>query len=102
MPSDITPVTLRDYIDIRLSSIEISLKEISITLNSLRDQSTRFLTRPEYEAKHEALDSKIHLLELNKATLEGKANQGSVIFTAIIAVGGIVLSIIALFKEFIK
>jgi len=102
MPSSSNPVSLREYIDLRLSSLDKRLEEIACILSALKDQSTRFISRPEYDIKHEALDNKIHLLELNKATLEGKASQGSLIFTAIIAIGGILLSIIALFKEFVR
>jgi hypothetical protein len=106
-------VPLRDYVDVRFTDIEkarvtaeaqlnMRLESMNEFRSSLKDQASTFLTRTEYEAKHDALESKIHVLQLDKATLEGKANQSALTFTTLISIGGILLSIIALLKEFMK
>ena len=106
-------VTLKDYIDMRFEEIEKARSQAFLSMDKrlegmnefraqLKDQTQLYLTRGEYEGKHEALDAKIHTLEISKATLEGKASQNSVIFSVVIAVFGVLLSIFALFEEFIR
>ena len=64
---------------------------------SLKDQNSTFVPRAEYKAQTDKLDHDIQDLKEFKAMHEGKATMGSVYIAYIIAVLGILLSIIKFF-----
>jgi CO dehydrogenase nickel-insertion accessory protein CooC1 len=109
----VDPFSIKDYIDMRFTEIESARHVAYLTMekrlegmnefrNQLKDQSSCFMTRNEYESKHEILASKIHDLELSKAELKGKASQSALNISLAISAAGILLSTIALVKEFLK
>jgi predicted transcriptional regulator len=62
---------------------------------SLRDQSSRFMTRMEYEYAHKGLDEKVRAMELAKATLEGRAATVSVLISVVVSVvTGVVIALV--------
>ena len=60
---------------------------------AMRDQAADFLTRIEYDAKHEAICKEIKSLKENDDVNKGKASQNSVNVAYALAVIGMVVSI---------
>ena len=112
-------ITLRDYIDIKVTELEkavvckitaleaLHMRDASTLEKRLdgmnewrqerREQNAEFLPRTEYDIQHQKLVDDIRLLRESKATLEGKASQNSVIFLGGVSVISLVIAAIALF-----
>ena len=97
-------VTLRDYIDTRLSAIdkekEVAYRAMEKRLDgmnefhdTLKDQSSTFLTKNEYCNFKDSVEKDLRMLRESRAELAGKASQLSVNITLLIAVIGLILSI---------
>jgi hypothetical protein len=84
-----------------LSAMNKRLDGMNEFRDTLRDQAAQFLTRKEYDAKHEVLTLQIRALELSKAVLDGKASQGAVIAAYIVSGIGILISLIDLVSRFL-
>ena len=122
-----TDVTIKEYFDNKLSllsekfcgeikaiekSIEKSEDRLDIRLSSMnewraqmKDQAAHFVTRAETDIqignickRLDEINKAIRELEIDRAKLEGKADQKSVMFTAIASIIGILLSVISLLR----
>ena len=105
-------VSWREYVDLRFDenqrALEKSERDMDARLESmnefrdtLRDQASRFVTRDEVklclkpiEDGIKDLSKAIRDLEINKATLAGKASQNAVIFLGAATLIGLIISII--------
>jgi len=105
-------VTLKEYIESRISAIEkaiqianegmqVRLAGMNEFRDTLKDQASRFITRDEVDIKLDVIKQQIRLLEISKATLEGKASQSEVNSLKLIAIIGIIISIISLATIFL-
>lgn len=70
------------------SSIDKRLEGMNEFRDSLKDQASRFVTRQESAAKHEAIETRLKSIELSRATGEGRMLMisGFVAFVASILV----------------
>lgn len=100
-------VTWREYVDMRLEATDkaltLSREVLDIRLeamNRFREQLTKltesFITRNEYDPKHDLLMERIRQIELESAMISGKADQGSVYNARLIAVIGIIMGIVSI------
>jgi len=69
---------------------------------AMKDREKLYITRPEYDDKHETLTERIRELELSRAEIAGKASQKSVSIVLFIATIGLFLSAIQIILDFIK
>ncbi len=85
-----TDIPLRDYVDVRWTDHRIEHEQQFVAIDNARDEVNRrlaemndlrrqitderadFLTRAEYDAKHEALIERISSMERSRANLEGR------------------------------
>ena len=71
--------------------------------NVLRDKdSAKFVTHSELESAKDSIGADIRILREYKSLLEGKASQSSVVIAWILSSMGIVVSVVGLFRAFIK
>jgi len=116
-------VTLKEYLENRLDDAETkvtlkieSLKEATILArenmderlskmnefrDTLKDQNSTFITKPEYCAFTEKVDKSIRSLEESRAENKGKADQSSVNKATIIAIIGMVLAVVGILTRFL-
>ena len=103
-------ITLRDYIDTRVSSIdkavELAYEQMDTRLQgmnefrqSLRDQGNTFLTKAEFYTWKDKVDEDIRLLRETRAELAGKASQGTAILAILISVSGLLIGLIGLWAS---
>ena len=107
-------VTLKEYFETRLNGVEdklelnlklnqIALDKASTELNTrlenmnqfraqMNRQESTYLTKENYESRHQTLINDINSLKETRAELKGRASQQSVYIAYIIAIIGIVLS----------
>jgi hypothetical protein len=85
-----------DKSDAMLNARLMGMNEIR---DQLRDQAASFLTRKEYDAKHEAICNLISDIKSRVDMSEGKASQSSFIVTLILSISGVVLGLIHLFLK---
>ena len=82
-------ISIKEYFEMRLAELEKARAEAQKALDhrldgmneirdSLRDQRVTFMTRDEYNAKHEQIVQQIRTLELSKAQVDAKASMTSV------------------------
>jgi hypothetical protein len=99
-------VSLREYVDFRLEATQTAIDKSEKILNvrlenmnefrdALKDQSSNFLTKEAYDAKHTVLQNQVDDLRLSKATLEGKASATSVWIGYAIAIIGLIIAILS-------
>jgi hypothetical protein len=102
-------ITLREYVDIKVSAIETStrlaynsmekrLEGMNEFRNQLRDQNSTFITKAEYSAHMNKLEEDIRMLRESKALLEGKASQTSVNIALGISIVGLILTVLNIVK----
>ena len=102
-------ITLKEYIDTRLAAIDkatdLAYKAMNERLmgmnefrDALKDQSAKFVTSEELDAKIAVLCANIKSLELSRANLEGRASQTSVYIAYGISILGIIIGIISLLR----
>ena len=105
-------VTLKEYVDTRLAALEKAtelaanaLRERLATMNefrdTLRDQAGQFVTRKELDLKLNGLAKETAELRQFRDRQEGMASQRSVNAATLIAVAGLILSIIGLAVRFL-
>jgi ribosome-binding ATPase YchF (GTP1/OBG family) len=82
------------------NNMERRLEGMNEFRQQLKDQSLTFLTRSEYEQFIRRVDEDIRMLRESKALLEGKASQNYVNFSVLVSIIGIILSAIALTRDF--
>jgi chaperonin cofactor prefoldin len=89
----------KDVVDVRLAS----MNEFR---SALSDQADSFLTRTEYQAQHQNLESRftrmdedIRMLRESRAELQGKASQSQVNVALMVAAIGIALSVLGLMLQ---
>ena len=98
-------VTLKEYIESRLSSIHEATTKAYDSMNrrlegmnefraSLRDQAAQMVTTKELNAFRDKVEADIRSLRESRATLEGKASVISVYISYALAVGSILFSIL--------
>ena len=102
-------VSLREFLECRIIAIE---KGIEVANNSmqarlsgmnefreaLRDQAARHVTRDELDIKLENLAEQLRALQVFRAVLEGKASQTQANIILVIAIIGLIISIVSLVK----
>jgi hypothetical protein len=115
-------VSLRDYFDDKIEAltrcftvkfdamesarnlakeaVEAKLLLMNELRGALNDQSSRMLTRAEYQLQHDRLIEDIRILRESKALLEGKATQASVNLAYLIGFTGLLISVINLAHAF--
>lgn len=102
-------VSLKDYFESKIRAIEKAsairaraldkrLESMNEFRASLKDQSSKFITRDEINICLNKIDEDIDDLEKYRASLEGKANTSSVYIAYLIAFIGIVISVIGIIK----
>jgi hypothetical protein len=102
-------VSLRDHFESRLTSLEkateVAKKEMDRRLDSmnefreqLRKQEGTFLTKENYEPRHEALAQQIKELQLDRARVEGKASITSVYISYALSIISILLALAKILK----
>lgn len=100
-------VSLKEYVDARLEAVchvidksEQVLQARMDGLNEFRgtlaDQQVKFLTKEEYRARSDALEKDSVTFKEFMAEHRGKASQGSMVFTAAIAIVALIVGIIRL------
>jgi hypothetical protein len=99
---------LRDYIDIRFTSIDkatilaqesldVRLESMNEFRNSMKDQTAQYITRTEHRSLLDKICIQIQALEKISDRQEGKASQKSVTYAYIIAVISMIISGVGLF-----
>lgn len=102
-------VSLRDHFESRIVAVERATSIASVAMekrlegmnefrDALKDQASKFVTRIELEACITKLQSDIRELMKYKDIAEGKASQLSVTISLVLAIIGIAISIIRVFK----
>ena len=105
-------VPLKEHIESRLGALE---KATSLAANNmerrlesmnefrqqLREQAATFVSKTEYDSKHQLLIDKISDLRESRAELAGKASQKSVVITLIVAILSILISLISIIQKFL-
>jgi hypothetical protein len=105
-------VTLKEHFESRLQAVEkgievayAGMQSRLATMNefreTLRDQSAKFITREELEAKLSAICGQVKSLEISKAILEGKASQSQVTIALLLSVIGLGIAVVSLIVNII-
>lgn len=110
-------ITLREYIEQRISEmncrinhrfeeVDENVKKAETQLNhrleamnefreAMREQSSKFLTRNEYDYAHKSVEKQIHDMELAKANFEGRAGVvAGLVSVAVSIVTGVLIFIV--------
>ena len=106
-------VTLKEHFETRLAAVEkateVAAKQMEKRLDSmnefreqLRCQASLFMTKENYDARHQLLQNQVDDLMLSRAELKGKASMSSVYMAYAIAIISIGLSIISCVHGFMK
>jgi len=109
-------ISLKEHFDTRIVALEkatdMAAKNLDRrldTMNEIRDQlkvqREEFITTPEHESLCQTVDrirEDVRNLQLDAATLAGKASQSSVLIGYALSAVGILLAVISLVKELIK
>lgn len=109
---DLRMENLEKLFDARIRHIEVStklaadgLRERLATMNEIRgqldDQAETFLTRAEYTQGHGRLVEDVRDLRESRAALAGKAEQSSVNIAMLLAIIGVLASIVSIILTFI-
>ena len=107
--------TWRDYVDARFEAVEkavgVAEKNLDRRLDgmnaireTLREQATTFITKPEHNAicdRFDRLDVRVQDLERSRERLAGMASQSSVTNAQVIGFIGIALGIISIIIKFV-
>jgi hypothetical protein len=89
-------------INVATEALDKRLDSMNEFRNALKDQTATFITKSDYQSKHDELVKQIEDLKLSRATMEGKADQNSVNIAYIITFIGLIISIISLLLRFLK
>jgi hypothetical protein len=95
-------VSWRDYTDARLCALEKATSLNAGAMEKRLDNLAKpngFMPRGEYTAEHMKVVADINDLREFRARLEGKASQVSVMLTLAVAVIGIILSALGLWRK---
>jgi hypothetical protein len=117
-------ISLKEYFDVKISNLDKSIEVTRIALEkstellrlgiekrmdamnefrkSLEDQTNKYLTIDSYEGRHVGLQKQVDELRILAAESRGKASQSSVLIAWGVAGIGIIISVIALIKDFMK
>ena len=115
-PTNREIVSLKEHLESRIASVEKSISVANVAMqerlagmnefrDTLRDQSSRFITRDESEAKHNAILSHVNtrldamceqlrILEKYQSQMEGKASQSQLNLNLLLTVIALLLSIV--------
>ena len=94
--------TAEEAVVLAKHDIEKKLDSMNEIRRQLNDQAATFLTKENFESKHDSIVKQIDDLRLSKATLEGKASQQSVNMTLFIAVIGLLIGLVSIIMYFFK
>ena len=89
-------------IDLASRMMEKRLDGMNEFREALREQSTKMLTRSEYEIGHDRVVYDIKILMKSRAEMEGKASQQALLLVLAVALSGMVFGIIGLTMRFLK
>jgi hypothetical protein len=98
-------ISLREYVDLRFAANEKAIQLATDALNhrlegmnEFRDEMSKdkiaYMTKESFEVKHNEITKQVDELRLNRANLEGKASQMSVVIAYIFTVLGIIVSVV--------
>lgn len=101
-------IPMRDYVDIRIGelrdaqdksekSLNCRLELLNEFRNSMKDQSSQFVTRTESDLKHEAMLKDINVLREIAAEAKGKASQGAVLIGYLLNLITLAIALIGIF-----
>jgi hypothetical protein len=80
----------------------IRLKHLNKVRPQLDQMATTFLTKDNYEAKHDLLQAQVNQLMRSQSNLEGKASQSTVIVSFVIAVGSMLIAAAGVLLHYLK
>jgi hypothetical protein len=83
---------------IAASAMERRLEGMNEFRNQLKDQTSTFVVRSEYNSTLSRLNEDIRVLRESKATMDGKASQMSTNISTIIAIIGLIISLVGFFR----
>jgi len=100
-------VSLKEHIESRLASLEKAtelarfqmekrLEGMNEVRAQLKEQAAQFISRAEYDSKHERLITEIRDLRESRAELQGKASQKSLNITLGVAIISLVIALVGL------
>ena len=93
--------TQQEAIKLSQDVINARLEGMNEFRATISDQNKNYITKAEYGAKLEAINTDLRILREAKAVAEGKASQSSVIFLGVVSVIGLLVSLISLVVKFI-
>ncbi len=85
-------------ISVAAAGMEKRLEGMNEFRNQLKDQTGTFITRAEHDAILNRMNEDIRMLRESRAELAGKASQMSVNIALVIAIIGIVISSVSVFR----
>jgi phage regulator Rha-like protein len=94
--------SLDKALELQAKEYERRLSDLNHEAEQLKSMQSTYMPRELYENNHEVIRKQIDELILNKAKLEGKADQDSVNRVFIISVAGILVSIVAVIIHWLK
>ena len=94
---NIKVLALEKATTIAAAQMEKRLEGMNEFREALKNQSTTFFTRPEHDLYAKKNDDDIRTLRESRALLEGKASQLSTNIAMVLAIIGLLVSIIGLF-----
>jgi len=110
-------ISIKEYFNQRLTDLEEKIQTIFdlnkiasdktetridsrlSVLNGFREQANEFVTKTEFTTCMKEVNANIKSLELNRATLEGKASQKALTVTTIIAFLGLLVGCVGLISK---
>jgi len=102
-------VTLEKHFESRIEALEKATGVAAVAMerrldgmnefrDTLRDQAARFATRDEVNLRINTLNDEVETLKIFRAVIDAKANINAVYVSYVLALVGIVLSILSLLK----
>ena len=112
-PVEGSGISLRDYFEVRMDAMEAAstlhrealdrrLGIMNEFREALRDQVATSLPRQEWDITHSRVKEDIQALRESRAALEGKASQASVTWATLLAVSGLICSVITAAYHFMR
>jgi hypothetical protein len=103
-------VALKDYVDTRFEAVCKDIEKSETALNkrlegmnefrdTLKDQAGQFLTRAEFDIAHKVLIDDMRECRDFMAKHQGKASQTALLYTAALAMAGLVIGLIEAFVK---
>ena len=95
-------VAIQESIKLAHSGMEKRLDGMNEFRSQLKDQAATFLSRDEYALMHDKVLEDIRDLRESRAELSGKASQNAVIGSYVLAVLGLIVSVVSMVGHLVK